>query len=143
MIARGRVAKNTEKEVFSEGLPQTDEFMEAWRKSAERREIGRRLEKMRRDAGITQVELANKMGKDQAFVARMESGRGNMPKAENVSLFATHCGFFTAYAFVEPTKGQLMLHELQPIGQSKDVNAELEEIHDVYLRSHEILMAEE
>jgi transcriptional regulator with XRE-family HTH domain len=119
---------------FSRGLPLTPEFEEAWERTAARREIGRKLEQMRRNANLTQAELASRMGKNQAFVARMESGRGDMPKAENVALFAHHCGFATAYAFIDVSEGEpLTLHELQPIRQSEVVTATLETLHDVVL----------
>lgn len=142
-MARKRVAAEENKEQeFSEGLPLTEEFREAWRKNTERREMGRRLEKMRRDANLTQVELAGLMGKDQAFVARMESGRGDMPKAENVSIFAANCGLATAYAFMEADQGQLTLHELQPIRQRDEIHDAMEDIRDVRIPSR-VLMAEE
>lgn len=121
---------------FSKGLPVTEEFERAWRKSLARREVGRRLERMRRAANLTQSELAERMGKNQAFVARMESGRGDMPKAENIALFAAHCGFATAYAFVELEPGSAVrLHELQAIDQNEEVTAKLEAVHDVELQS--------
>lgn len=129
-----RKRRGTGRAGFSRGLPITPEFEEAWQRSAARREIGRKLEQMRRDANLTQTKLAALMGKDQAFVARMESGRGDMPKAENVALFAHHCGFATAYAFIHVAEGEpLKLHELQPIQQSQDVSETLETLHDVVL----------
>lgn len=123
-----------EQERFSRGLPRTPEFDAVWQRQAARRSLGRRLEQIRRAAGLNQTELAERMGKDQAFVARMESGRGDMPKAENVALFAKHCGYVTAYAFVERGEDDgLTLHELEPIGASVDVAAELAKVHDVTL----------
>lgn len=118
--------------VFSDGLPITDEFRAAWLKAAERRELGRTLEKMRREKGYTQAELAARMQKDQAFVARMESGRGNMPKAENIALYARSCGYETAYAFVASSDDKLTLHELQPIGASRLADA-LDTLRDLEL----------
>lgn len=121
-------------ETFSQGLPVTAEFEKAWRDSAERREMGRTLERMRRGANLTQARLAELMGKDQAFVARMESGRGPMPKADSIALYATKCGFATAYAFVERVSGKkLALRELQPIAQDEEIAADLESVHDVAL----------
>jgi len=40
----------------------------------ERRELARRLAARRRDAGLTQVEIAQRMGTSQGQVARFESG---------------------------------------------------------------------
>jgi len=134
MPRKAPAATEAADERFSRGLPATEEFLRVWRETAPRRRLGRTLEALRRNAELTQAELARRMGKDQAFVARMESGRGDMPKAENVALFALHCGFATAYAFVDVTReGEVKLHELQPIGQSEEVVAALESVHDVRL----------
>lgn len=121
---------------FSEGLEVTPEFEEAWRKSRERRYIGRALERLRRESNLTQVELAKRMGKDQAFVSRMESGRGPMPKAEHVALYAERCGYMTAYAFIsqEDENEGLLLHELQPIAQGAAKAARLERVRNVALQ---------
>jgi ribosome-binding protein aMBF1 (putative translation factor) len=40
----------------------------------ERRELARQLAERRRDAGLTQAELANRMGTSQGQVTRFESG---------------------------------------------------------------------
>ncbi len=124
-------------ERLSAGLPATAAFLEVWRASEARRHLGRKLERMRRNVGLTQAELARRMGKNQAFVARMESGRGDMPKAESIALFAAQCGYATAYAFVEPTADDvgLTLHDLQPIGQSAAIAARLEAVRDIDLET--------
>ena len=49
------------------------------------------LVEMREDAGLSQTELAKLMGKDQAFVSRMESAT-QQPKGATISLYAKHCG---------------------------------------------------
>lgn len=121
---------------FSEGLVRTPEFDQAWAESQERRRVGRLLERMRRDADETQASLAAKMGKDQAFISRMESGRGPMPKAQHIALWADHCGYMTAYAFVakdEANSDSLRLHELMPIAQGEREAATLKAVHDVVL----------
>ena len=134
MVRKTRAHEEPTEERFSRGLPVSEEFKQAWRKSAARRELGRKLEGMRRRAQLTQAQLAERMDKDQAFVARMESGRGDIPKAENIALFAAQCGFATAYAFVEQAPDNaLTLRDLQPIGQSAEIAAELEAVHDVKL----------
>jgi transcriptional regulator with XRE-family HTH domain len=126
---------------FSRGLERTPEFDQAWTESRERREVGRALDRMRRDAEHTQAELAQLMGKDQAFISRMESGRGPMPKAQHIALWARHCGFMTAYAFVakEGNDDGLLLHELMPIAQEEDEAAELESVRDVVLPHAELV----
>lgn len=133
MAPKRDTSSKTETDVFSAGFPVTEEFVTVWRQTEERRETGRRLERMRRDANLTQAELAKMMGKDQAFVARMESGRGDMPKAKNIALYATNCGYATAFAFMKADETDLTLHELQPIGQSDSIHDQLEQVHDVHL----------
>jgi transcriptional regulator with XRE-family HTH domain len=122
---------------FSEGMVRTPEFDQAWVESQERRMVGRLLERMRRDANETQASLAAKMGKDQAFISRMESGRGPMPKAQHIALWARHCGYMTAYAFVAKDEGDdhdsLRLHELMPIAQGESETVTLQAVHDVAL----------
>jgi len=143
MVQKNHNQPKATEEEFSRGLPVTNEFLKEWRRTAERREIGRKLEEMRRNADLTQHRLAELMGKDQAFVARMESGRGNMPKSENIALFADACGFATAYAFVEIAQDDgLTLHELQPIGQSPEVATEMEAVHDVALPTRATVASE-
>jgi transcriptional regulator with XRE-family HTH domain len=132
MRKRNVTIRTAAETAFAEGLPKSDEFLREWERTAERRQLGRMLEQMRRDKGYTQKELAGLMGKDQAFVARMESGQGDMPKAENIALYAEHCGFATAYAFVEQSDRGLTLHEMQPIGRSR-IAGNLEQVHDIEL----------
>lgn len=135
-----RLAPASAEVPFSRGLERTPEFDRAWAATKERREIGRTLECMRRESDHTQAELAAKMGKDQAFISRMESGRGPMPKANHIALWARHCGFMTAYAFVAKEGGGdgLLLHELRPIAQDEDEAAELETVRDVVLPHAEL-----
>lgn len=106
-------------DVFTEGLSITPEFRAAWEKTRERRDTGFKLEMMRRENNLTQLELSKMMGKDQAFVARMESELETMPKSENIALFAKCCGYSTAYAFIKIDEdNNLAIRELQPVGQA-------------------------
>ena len=49
------------------------------------------LTSLRRAAGLTQTQLAAKMGKDQAFVSKMESGSGPTPDTKSIAAFAYAC----------------------------------------------------
>ncbi|MFQ5468448.1 MAG: helix-turn-helix domain-containing protein [Kiloniellaceae bacterium] len=120
---------------FSRGLEPTLEFEQTWAATRERREIGRTLEHMRREANLTQAELAEQMSKNQSFISRMESGRGPMPKARHIALWAHKCGYMTAYAFLAREGGGdgLRLHELRPIAQGEEDAVELESVRDVAL----------
>ena len=131
-----------EREELSDGLPKSPEFEKRWRETKERRDLAWSLVKMRRAVGLTQNELAKRMGKDQAFVSRMESATGSMPKAQHIALYAKHCGYMTAYAFVEmPKDYDVTLHELRSIGQSLPEMALLNAIRDVPIEN--VLVADE
>jgi transcriptional regulator with XRE-family HTH domain len=51
-----------------------------------------RIAASRKDAGITQAELANKLGRPQSFVSKIESGERRMDVVEYLH-FAKHIGF--------------------------------------------------
>lgn len=51
-----------------------------------------RIIKSRKDAGITQAELANKLGRPQSFVSKIESGERRMDVVEYLHI-AKHVGF--------------------------------------------------
>lgn len=44
-------------------------------------EVGARLRELRRDAGLTQAEVATRLGTSQSAVARIESGRQRLSLA--------------------------------------------------------------
>lgn len=52
-----------------------------------KRHIGTTLARARRRQGLTQAELANRMGRDQTYVARVEGGKRD-PRWETVMDFA-------------------------------------------------------
>ena len=111
---------------FSKNLPLTPEFEARWHETAERRELARSLIGMRRAKGLTQKELAQLMGKDQAFVSRMESATAPLPKAQHIALYARHCGYKTAYAFLEESQdSDVTLQALCAIGQDPAETARL------------------
>lgn len=83
---------------FSEGLNPSPEFIAKWDQTRDNRELAAVLVEMRENAGLSQKELAMLMGKDQAFVSRMESAT-QRPKGDNIALYAKYCGLRTAYAF--------------------------------------------
>jgi transcriptional regulator with XRE-family HTH domain len=53
--------------------------------------LGLNIAKLRRKAGLTQVELAERAGTTQAVISRIESGRGN-PRFELLERIATATG---------------------------------------------------
>ena len=128
---------------FSRGLERSPEFDRAWAAARERRTVGRMLERMRRSSLHTQAALAEKMGKNQAFISRMESGRGPMPKAQHIALWARHCGFMTAYAFVKRDEREdgLRIDEFVPIAQDEEETAELAGLRGAVLPQADLALA--
>lgn len=105
----------------SEGLTFPPELQARWEATRERRTLSLKLVDMRLAAGLTQKELADRMGKDQAFVSRMEMATTPFPKAQNIALYARHCGRYFAYAFLTPEEDDgLTLSGLAPLEQDAE-----------------------
>ena len=100
-----KIAPGSAPEGLSEGLDLTPELRTLWEETREKRELARQLVRMRSSAGLSQKELADRMGKDQAYVSRMESATHPMPKGQSIALYARSCGYVTAYAFLRPEDG--------------------------------------
>ena len=56
---------------------------------------------LRRNAGLTQKQLAAKMGRDQSFVSKMESGSGPEPDRKSIADFAQACNAGIGYIFTQ------------------------------------------
>ncbi len=141
-MSKGNVATidaNPAQQAFSEGLELTPELRALWETTREKRELARQLVRMRGSVGLSQKELADRMGKDQAYVSRMESATHPMPKGQSIALYARSCGYVTAYAFLRPEDGpgdgdapeRLMLHGMMPIGQDRACGDALARVEDV------------
>lgn len=66
-------------------------FAEAYEALAPEFEVARELVRARAKAGLTQAELAARMGTSQAAVARMESGR-TLPSTKTLMRYAEATG---------------------------------------------------
>lgn len=60
---------------------------------AHKREITAMLRRMRRSAGLTQQQVAERAGWKQPFVAKLESFDGGVPDEATQARFAQACGF--------------------------------------------------
>ncbi|WP_068809500.1 helix-turn-helix domain-containing protein [Thauera phenolivorans] len=85
------------------------------RDSEPRRDLALALVGLRRNAGLTQTELAGAMGKDQAFVSRMESASGAFPSAASIEAYAQACNAAVAYVFA--SDGELVT---VPLGRESE-----------------------
>lgn len=64
---------------------------EAYERAQRDYELGRRLRELREAAGVTQVELARRVGTGQSTIARIEAG-GGTPKLDTLERIATALG---------------------------------------------------
>lgn len=63
--------------------PHTPEMRDAYDRAERAFQFGERIRRVREDAGITQSELARRMGTNQAVIARLERG-GVDPKLSTI-----------------------------------------------------------
>jgi transcriptional regulator with XRE-family HTH domain len=74
-------------------LREDPEADEAYRQQVARVELAKMLREWRKGAGLTQAELAKRMGTSQSVIARMESfDNDHMPQLGTLIAFAHHCG---------------------------------------------------
>ena len=94
------------------------------RESEPRRALALALVGLRRNAGLTQSELAAAMGRDQAFVSRMESPVGAVPSASSIEAYAQACRAAVAYVFATEGENAPTLVTV-PLGRESEAEAEL------------------
>ena len=70
--------------------------------------IGDRLRKLRREAGLTQAEVARRLGARQPYIAAVEAGRSNLTLAQLVEI-ATATGAVMDITFRIPVRAQELL----------------------------------
>lgn len=63
-----------------------------WEEGQNLRSLTRALIQMRKQAGLTQQELAARAKWDQGFVSRLEAGKAGFPKIETLQHYALQCG---------------------------------------------------
>lgn len=105
----------TMKSVMDELRRESPELDRRLRDSGPRRDLALALVGLRRNAGLTQTELAAAMGKDQAFVSRMESATGAFPSAASIEAYAQACNAAVAYVFA--SDGELVT---VPLGRESE-----------------------
>ena len=89
------------------------------RDSEPRRDLALALVGLRRNAGLTQSELAAAMGRDQAFVSRMESALGAFQSAASIESYAQACNAAVAYVFASECEHAPRLVTV-PLGQASE-----------------------
>ena len=74
-------------------------FARAWAASAAKRSVALALVGLRREAKLTQAEVAARAGWDKGFVSRLESALGPVPNTATLSRYAQACGATANVAF--------------------------------------------
>ncbi len=86
-------------DVVKERLLDDPETRAAYEALAQEYEIAANLIRARLSAGLTQAEVANRMGTTQSTVARLESGK-TMPSTKTLARFAAATGTRVRIDFV-------------------------------------------
>lgn len=75
------------------------ELQQRVRRNAPRWHLAKQLLASRRDAGLSQTQLAQATGMDQAQISRMESVNGPEPDTESIRRYLAGCGFVFGYVW--------------------------------------------
>ncbi|MBI3676890.1 MAG: helix-turn-helix domain-containing protein [Proteobacteria bacterium] len=105
-------AKDQLQELQNEVLAERDDFRLAHEKSRFKRAIAMALVGIRKGAGLTQTELANRAGWDKAYVSRLEGASGGLPELETLMHYANVCRAPLRLAVGDPVYGNVI--ELVP-----------------------------
>jgi transcriptional regulator with XRE-family HTH domain len=79
------------------------EFARHWEEVRNRRVLSQTFVHMRKSAGLTQQQLADRTGWRQPFVARLETvASATLPNPETIQKFAAACGYSLSFIFTNP-----------------------------------------
>ena len=93
---------NNYRQLRDELLRARPALRQKWDASLPKRRMALALVHLRKRAGLTQVELAEKAGWDKAFVSRLESASGGMPDSATLVRYAECCGAVAGFVFGVP-----------------------------------------
>lgn len=83
-------------------------YMDNLRKLPTPRSVSRSLSKARKDAGLTQSEVAKLVGTTQQDISRIECGAGGLTVSTMMKLVqACRCELFISFGPDDPETGQL------------------------------------
>jgi transcriptional regulator with XRE-family HTH domain len=81
------------------------EFRKLWEASAAKRAISIALVRMRKQANLTQLELAQRANWDKAFVSRLEGAAGPIPDTATLARYAKACEHAVGVVFASVANG--------------------------------------
>jgi transcriptional regulator with XRE-family HTH domain len=91
--------------LHAEMLRDDPEFRQLWEASAAKRAIAIALVRTRKQAGLTQSDLAKKAGWDKAFISRLEGALGPVPDTATLTRYAAACDHTMGLVFASAKKG--------------------------------------
>lgn len=102
-----------------------------------REDIGRRIAAERRQAGVTQEELARALGLERTAVTRIEQGKQGVDSLQ-LSMIADVLGRPPAAFFEPPPEESMAVLLRAPEARREDVRLQLEWL-DAFVRDYEFL----
>lgn len=86
-------------------LAEDGELAASYERNAPKRRLALALRSLRKEAGLTQAQVAAQSGLTQSHVSKMESATGPMPTTESLNRYADACGSDLFLSF--PKKGEM------------------------------------
>jgi transcriptional regulator with XRE-family HTH domain len=89
------------------------------------------LKRIRRAAGLSQRDLADRIGLHQPAIARIESGVGEKPQTNDAILaYAQGCSMAVGLVFLSKENGRYKLQDAVPLTDDEDAEAFLQDLVD-------------
>jgi transcriptional regulator with XRE-family HTH domain len=85
---------------------QDPKYRRLWEASAPKRAIAIALVRMRKQAGLTQSDVAQRAKWDKAFVSRLEGAGGAVPDTNTLARYAEACGRSVGLVFLDVEANQ-------------------------------------
>lgn len=98
-------------EALEQAFPQVRNRSE---EQSAKREVAFALRSIRKEAGMTQGELAEKANWAQSFVSRLESPRGPLPSTETCRRYAIVCQARVEMKFMTPSGDEVIAKLVEP-----------------------------
>jgi len=103
-------------ELMQKQLAERPALAKAWDESKSRRDLSAALGRLRRQAKLTQEEVARAAGWDQSFVSKLESATGPWPTQATLQKFAEACQGGVGLVFYRESKKGVILEGSLALG---------------------------
>jgi transcriptional regulator with XRE-family HTH domain len=99
-----------------------------WDANHSRRSIVLALVRLRKQANLTQKELAEKAGWDTGYVSRLESASGGIPDLGTITRYATACDRSVGLMFGTVSPAGIHIEDAVTLSSSQPVSAGFEQM---------------